>query len=97
MSALILVFMYWVKVDLTQVAEFARDQHFVSYVWDLAERKQGPEYEQARFHKQSLGVISEPPGYVAQVDWASCRKCKQRRPDRQGPVLQVPRAAPLSV
>lgn len=76
MSRLILVFMYWVKVDLTKVADFARDQHFTNYVWDLVERKEGPEYEQARFNGQSLGVISEPPGYVAQVDWARCRKCK---------------------
>ena len=52
--------MYWVKVDLTKVADFARDQHFINYVWDLVERKEGEEYEQARFHGQSLGIISEP-------------------------------------
>lgn len=68
--------MLWIKVDLTDVPEFRKEQEFTSYVWDLAERKKGQEYVQARYHGQSLGVISEPPGFVAQVDWARCRKCR---------------------
>lgn len=68
--------MLWIKVDLTQVPDFIKEREFTNYVWDLVERKEGEEYEQARYHGQSLGVISEPPGFVAQVDWAKCRKCR---------------------
>lgn len=68
--------MLWIKVDLTQVPDFIKEREFTSYVWNLVERKEGEEYEQARYHGQSLGVISEPPGFVAQVDWAKCRKCR---------------------
>jgi hypothetical protein len=67
--------MLWIKVDLSEVPEFKKEQEFTTYVWELADRTRGQEYEQARYHGQSLGVISEPPGYVAQVDWARCRKC----------------------
>lgn len=67
--------MFWIKVDLKNVPEHEMQREFTTYVWDLAERAEGPEYEQARFHGQSLGVISDPPGYVAQVDWAECRVC----------------------
>lgn len=69
--------MLWIKVDLTQVPDFIKEREFTSYVWNLVERKEGEEYEQARYHGQSLGVISEPPGFVAQVDWAKCRKCRR--------------------
>lgn len=68
--------MYWVKVDLSEVPDFLREREFTNYVWDLAERREGEEYIQARHKKQSLGVISEPPGFVAQVDWAKCRTCR---------------------
>lgn len=67
--------MFWIKVDLTDVPAHLRDREFTGYVWELAERRVGEEYEQARYHGQSLGVISEPPGYIAQVDWAKCRQC----------------------
>lgn len=67
--------MYWIKVDLTKIPEFQREREFTSYVWDFVERKEGDEYDQARYHGQSLGVISEPRGFVAQIDWARCRKC----------------------
>ncbi|MGQ0680679.1 MAG: hypothetical protein ACT4OM_13685 [Actinomycetota bacterium] len=69
--------MYWVKVDLSEIPDIDKDREFTSYVWELARREEGPEYEQARFHGQSLGVISNPPGFVAQVDWGKCRVCRQ--------------------
>lgn len=69
--------MYWIKVDLTDVPEFEKGRKFTTYVWELAERKEGPEYEQARYHGQALGVMSEPPGFIAQLDWAPCRQCRQ--------------------
>ena len=65
----------WIKVDLTSVPEFLQEKEFSSYVWDLAERREGEEYEQARYHGQSLGIVSEPRGFVAQIDWANCRRC----------------------
>lgn len=68
--------MYWIKVDLTGVPEFEMERKFTAHVWELAERSEGHEYEQARYHGQSLGVMSEPPGFVAQLDWAPCRKCR---------------------
>lgn len=68
--------MLWIKVDLTAFAEFQREREFSNYVWALAERREGEEYEAARYNGQSLGLISEPPGFVAQVDWAKCRKCR---------------------
>ena len=71
--------MYWVKIDLREVPDTERQREFTSYVWDLAQRVDGEEYEQARFHGQSLGVISEPRGFVAQVDWARCRVCGQEQ------------------
>lgn len=67
--------MYWVKIDLKQVPDQDRDREFTLQVWELAQRVDGPEYEQARFEGQALGVISDPPGFVAQVDWAGCRIC----------------------
>ena len=68
--------MYWVKVDLTAVPESEMLREFTSYVWELAQRVDGEEYEQARFHGEALGVISVPPGFVAQVDWGKCRVCR---------------------
>lgn len=70
--------MYWVKVDLKNVPDIDRDREFISYVWQIARREDGEEYEQARFHGQSVGVISDPPGFVAQVDWGKCRTCGQK-------------------
>lgn len=67
--------MLWIKVDLTSVPEFQQEREFTKYVFDLAEKKEGDEYVQARYHGQSLGVVSEPRGYVAQIDWGKCRKC----------------------
>lgn len=69
--------MYWIKVDLTDVPEFDMERRFTAYVWDLAARREGHEYEQARYHGQALGIMSVPPGFVAQVDWALCRQCRQ--------------------
>jgi hypothetical protein len=68
----------WIKVDLNAIPEFQREREFTRYVWDFVERKEGDEYEQARYHNQSLGVISEPRGFVAQIDWAKCRKCAEQ-------------------
>jgi hypothetical protein len=67
--------LYWVKIDLTSIPESEKYKEFTYSVWELAQRQEGPEYEQARFHGQALGVISEPPGFVAQVDWGKCRDC----------------------
>jgi hypothetical protein len=71
--------MYWVKVDLSNVPENEKPREFTSYVWELAQRVDGEEYEQARYHGQALGVISEPRGFVAQVDWARCRICGEEQ------------------
>jgi hypothetical protein len=71
--------LYWVKVDLSGVPEDDKQREFTSYVWELAQRTEGEEYEQARFHGQALGVISEPRGFVAQVDWARCRICGEEQ------------------
>lgn len=70
--------MFWIKVDLTGVPEIEMERRFTEYVWELAEKAEGPEYEQARYHGQSLGIMSEPPGFVAQVDWATCRQCREQ-------------------
>lgn len=71
--------MYWVKVDLTSVPQSDMQREFTTYVWELAQRVDGEEYEQARFHGQALGVISEPPGFVAQVDWGKCTACHREK------------------
>ena len=68
--------MYWVKVDLSGFPESERPREFTTYVWELAQRVDGEEYEQARYKGQSLGVISEPRGFVAQVDWGRCMVCR---------------------
>lgn len=69
--------MYWVKIDLKGVPEGERDREFILHVWELAKRDEGPEYEQARYNGQAVGIISEPPGFVAQVDWGKCRMCRE--------------------
>lgn len=69
--------MQFIKVDMSGVPDAMRARTFSTYVWDLVERAEGPEYERARFGRESLALISEPPGFVAQVDWATCRSCGQ--------------------
>ena len=68
--------MHWVKVDLTEVAPEDQEREFTSFVWELTKQKEGEEYQQARFERKAVGVISNPPGFVAQVDWARCRVCR---------------------
>jgi hypothetical protein len=67
----------FIKVDLSGIPEWEKSRRFTSLVWDLVERADGPEYEQARFQGQALALISEPPGFIAQIDWSTCRICNQ--------------------
>jgi hypothetical protein len=67
----------FIKVDLGDIPEWEKGRKFSSLVWELVERAEGPEYEQARFRGQGLALISEPPGFIAQIDWSTCRICHQ--------------------
>ena len=69
--------MLFIKVDLSKVPEWEKSRRFSSLVWELVERAEGPEYEQARFQRQAVALISEPPGFIAQIDWTNCRICGQ--------------------
>jgi hypothetical protein len=66
---------FWIRIDLTRVPEPRKAATYTSSVWDLARNSNGDAYEQARYRGQSLGLISDPPGFIAQIDWATCRNC----------------------
>jgi hypothetical protein len=67
----------FIKVDMSQIPEWEKSRRFSSMVWELVKRAEGPEYEQARFQGQGLALISEPPGFIAQIDWSTCSVCGQ--------------------
>ena len=69
--------MLFVKVDLSHIPEWEKSRRFSTLVWELVRRAEGPEYEQVRFQRQALALISEPPGFIAQIDWSTCRACGQ--------------------
>jgi hypothetical protein len=67
----------FVKLDLSHIPEWEKSRRFSTLVWELVRRAEGPEFEQVRFQRQALALISEPPGFIAQIDWSTCRVCGQ--------------------